>query len=803
MIILRKKPDFLRVLSCLILLSFLSGQASLSSNASAQNALLFPPPGVMVTSTSGFMPALIKGIKIHPDNPLRMDFIIDTGSSGLTGQALKSEGQMLIKYFLASLTTPSQDVWVNLSPHEKDRIVPEAFGQTDMGRDLLAQDYLLKQFTASLLYPEKFPGKEFWRRVHESAEGSDGRMDPDMDTFNKIWIVPDKAVVYEHEDVVFVAESRLKVMLERDYVAMQNDHVADSFHSMPSAADDQQAVYERAMREVIIPEVQREVNTGQHFAKLRQIYHAMILATWYKRNLRTNILGAGYADRNKIQGIDLDDKTVKEKIYAQYLTAFEQGVYNYIKEEPVPGQERPIPRHYFSGGFDGRPVDNLTGKKVPPKILWKTARPVEGGDLYTLSTDMAVISEQKKTQGSQGAGENPETPEESDFEHPGPDWPSLMFKDLVERYQLSEFGRDQVLASYGDSRPPLIYQKGEQDYFLFAAYDSKQLVVIQTGPLLMMRREFYERLSVEDRTKYKDRIAVMPDFDALFEYGEWAVPLILEMASYDMTGFHLVDSGAGQGILALIGLKLGAGRVYLADKDTEALKKARQLLELNGYEEGAHFDLRSLDLQNKRAVRVYSQKISREAGENGKKVVVVSNIGVWPDMPATNINSMEFLRHIPEAELFIAGGYTPRDWWQNKEYIEGDIEMMTRVAPQFIAHSGAFMTKRFWDPGDDPIDIIYTLTASKDGMHDPDAHRKTAASRPSEGEQAEIGGINLDEQLLDLETQGQGLDFGIPVNGQDFEMMLIDGVRPVIFEVTPTNISNLLGLSEQEVSAGS
>ena len=36
---------------------------------------------------------------------------------------------------------------INLSPYEKNRIVEDNFGKTEMGRDLLAQDYLLKQIT--------------------------------------------------------------------------------------------------------------------------------------------------------------------------------------------------------------------------------------------------------------------------------------------------------------------------------------------------------------------------------------------------------------------------------------------------------------------------------------------------------------------------------------------------------------------------------------------------------------------------------------------------------------------------------
>ena len=114
----------------------------------AQPGLNLPAPGVMVPLSPGFNPAIIKGIKIYPQNPLRFDFIVDIGDDGLKGEALKQESSKLIKYFLASLTVPEDDLWVNLSPYEEDRVIPQEFGVTEMGRDLLVQDYILKQITA-------------------------------------------------------------------------------------------------------------------------------------------------------------------------------------------------------------------------------------------------------------------------------------------------------------------------------------------------------------------------------------------------------------------------------------------------------------------------------------------------------------------------------------------------------------------------------------------------------------------------------------------------------------------------------
>ena len=142
--------------SFVILFAFLVNMLGPMPTARADEFRL-PAPGVRVNLSPEFNPPILKGIKVHPDNPFRFDFILDQGDSSNSpslvqrgGQGeLKQEATKLIKYFLASLTIPEKDLWVNLSPYEKDRIIPQSFGLTEMGRDLLAEDYMLKQITAS------------------------------------------------------------------------------------------------------------------------------------------------------------------------------------------------------------------------------------------------------------------------------------------------------------------------------------------------------------------------------------------------------------------------------------------------------------------------------------------------------------------------------------------------------------------------------------------------------------------------------------------------------------------------------
>lgn len=339
--------------------------------AEAQEALLLPPPGQRVELSQPFQPPILKGVQVYADNPFKLDFILDKGEKSL----LPEETQRLIKYFLAALAVPEKDMWVNLSPYEKDRIVPAEFGRTDMGRDLLAQDYLLKQITSSVMYPEGEIGKKFWARVYQAAYEKYGTTDIPVDTFNKVWIVPEYAKVYEHEDTAFVLKARLKVMLETDYLATSTNagmagpqagaaQKASQGNPLPPGKDENN-IARNITREIVIPQLEKDVNEGANFAPLRQVYYSLILALWFKKHMHDGVLGRHYVDQKKITGIermkrasgaasirpDPLEEISPEMIYRQYLAAFRKGVYNFIKEENDPRTNTMIPRKYFSGGF--------------------------------------------------------------------------------------------------------------------------------------------------------------------------------------------------------------------------------------------------------------------------------------------------------------------------------------------------------------------------------------------------------------------------------------------------------------------
>ncbi|MCP4653085.1 MAG: hypothetical protein GY858_06870 [Candidatus Omnitrophica bacterium] len=326
-----------------------------------------PPPTKLIGTSADFLPATIKGIKFYKEDPFKFDFILDQGDAKYTIPQLKEETQRLVEYFLTSLTVPAKDLWVNLSPHESDRVIPEQLGLTDMGRDMLGEDYVLKQLASSLTYPESQIGKEFWRRIYDrvGARHASPAIKEQISTYNKIWVIPQKAVVYEEADGAFLGERSLKVMMESDYVAQQHSQTRDHRPETKDLIQNskfkiQNSISSQIAKEIILPMIEDEINHGAQFAHLRQIYDSLILATWFKKKLQKTFYNAVYLDQNKIKGVEGNDPQIKEKIYNQYVEAYKKGVYNYIKKDYDSTSRKHINRRYYSGGVVGANVEEVT-----------------------------------------------------------------------------------------------------------------------------------------------------------------------------------------------------------------------------------------------------------------------------------------------------------------------------------------------------------------------------------------------------------------------------------------------------------
>lgn len=335
-----------------------------------------PLPGNMVSLSDPFQPALLSGILLDPQDPFAFSFLIRKGDTTLSEDEKKDEYERLGKYFLASLAIKDTEQWVNLSPYEGGRIISDSFGLTRMGRDLLAQDYFLKQLTASLMHPDTDLGQNFWKLVYARLWDNYGTTDIPVDTFNKVWILPDQAEVYEKGNGAIIVRSHLKVMTERDYIAIENNALSrEVANENPDniKKNDTALASSQAVREVLLPALEKEVNAGKNFSNLRQIVSAMILATWYKNTLRASFLGQNYADKALVKGVD-HNPAENQEIYRQYVEAFQKGVFNLIREDVETSSEELIPRKYFSGGFERGVKVAVTHDNSMVTVMHKTAQ---------------------------------------------------------------------------------------------------------------------------------------------------------------------------------------------------------------------------------------------------------------------------------------------------------------------------------------------------------------------------------------------------------------------------------------------
>ncbi len=179
-------------------------------------------------------------------------------------------------------------------------------------------------------------------------------------------------------------------MLESDYLAREKglgsrDQQTGSDHR-PLTPKPSEDIAKQIVREIVLPALEQEVNTGKNFANLRQLFHSMILATWYKKNLKEALLNQVYSNKNKMSGLNWREEgsqkqeaetnasslqlpaSSPEAIWQRYVEAYKKGVFNFIKEDVDQTTGEAVPRKYFSGGV----VDLAEAAVVPatdPDVL--------------------------------------------------------------------------------------------------------------------------------------------------------------------------------------------------------------------------------------------------------------------------------------------------------------------------------------------------------------------------------------------------------------------------------------------------
>lgn len=294
--------------------------------------------------------AMAMGLKFDAGQPVDVQMIIDPADSNASESDIKSQAQTFMEYFMAGLTMRQDQLWVNLSPLEPDRIIPEPLSQTQLGRGLLVQDYLLKQATAKWLDPQRPEGRGVWERVYQELYQEYGDTDLDISQVQKVWIVPDYAEIFETGTQALIVDARLKVMMEDDYLSAIHQREAEEENSGGDRGPGPSEARE-LLKNILVPVLEKEVNEGDEFVILRQMYHALILAFWYKSRLTGSDFSGQYFDQNHVKGLDTADTDLKETVYQSYLKLFAMGQTSVLQEAYDPAAQQVITRRFQTGGI--------------------------------------------------------------------------------------------------------------------------------------------------------------------------------------------------------------------------------------------------------------------------------------------------------------------------------------------------------------------------------------------------------------------------------------------------------------------
>ena len=113
-------------------------------------------------------------------------------------------------------------------------------------------------------------------------------------------------------------------------------------------------------------------------------------------------------------------------------------------------------------------------------------------------------------------------------------------------------------------------------------------------------------------------------------------------------GAVVVDLGAGDGVLSVAALGLGAKQVILVEKNKAELEKAKILLEARGWRKDTDFFIMPMD---------FAQVECIEKIKNFKPTVALINIGPWAEYGSSNQTAVFRANALPEVSLILNGGY--------------------------------------------------------------------------------------------------------------------------------------------------
>jgi hypothetical protein len=338
------KPKFMRVISFIVCFLFICEQTGFAQVASSID-IASRLSGMGNTFIPGsFRPLHLRYLSYIPGDD-SFHFLLDKGSvREPLEQEFSGASKKLFQYFLTGISLPNDSFWVNLRPDKEENIIDAQLAQTDVGKVMLESDLQLKKDTARLTSPQNPQGRQYWDRLYKRAAELYGSDTVTIPTLTRPWIVPGEIIIRETGDSAYIYKATLKVMLEQDH--LKDSQTYDFSDARAKALNEYSS---QLIRELILPRLNKEINSSKVYAALRQVYYSLILAQWFKKRYS----GGQNQYSNRIDTGDLSGiKSVTPWSKATYFKAYQRSFIDgeYSLKEPVYSPAGQSIRSYFSGG---------------------------------------------------------------------------------------------------------------------------------------------------------------------------------------------------------------------------------------------------------------------------------------------------------------------------------------------------------------------------------------------------------------------------------------------------------------------
>lgn len=183
----------------------------------------------------------------------------------------KEKAQLISDSFFTWLALTPDKFWVNLNPDEPDRVMDAKFGKTDAGRVLLEADLQMKHDFFKTMDPKTDLGKRFWAELPKV----NGR--PCFAGIRN-WIEPKTATVREQDGGIHILDAPLKLQ------STPQDFTTDpGGERICNPTKEQRDAAQKVIDRMIVPEVEKTINTAPQYADLRRVYTARVAAEFIRQ----------------------------------------------------------------------------------------------------------------------------------------------------------------------------------------------------------------------------------------------------------------------------------------------------------------------------------------------------------------------------------------------------------------------------------------------------------------------------------------------------------------------------------------